>query len=128
MEAEQCVKLTNESFPDFTAAAYIQNTSKSLLETFKAASTEIRILVVCQRLLEGFDHSSVSVTGILRNIQKESKVLFTQFIGRCVRKYDEKDMVTACVIGHRCYKALPKLFQKRDQLASVDPKDDYINT
>lgn len=51
----------------------------------------VRVLFICKKLLEGFDYPHVSVLGVLRNIQRSSKVMFTQFIGRAVRRINETD-------------------------------------
>lgn len=56
------------------------NTMADNLARFKAGN--LRILVVCGKLLEGFDHKNVSVVGILRNVALSSKVLFNQFVGK----------------------------------------------
>ena len=58
-----------------TPAAVMANN----LAQFRAGG--FMILVVCGKLLEGFDHKSISVVGILRNIALSSKVLFNQFVG-----------------------------------------------
>jgi len=121
-EAKECETYINKNFKSYGAMAYVQGVSRPL-EDFTETDT-VRILIVCKRLLEGFDHSRVSVTGILRNIQKASKVLFTQFIGRCVRKISPNDTVTASVIGHVSYPALQSLFDERNDLATEDPEDE----
>ncbi len=56
----------------------------SVMQRFQApGEPTLRILVVCGKLLEGFDCKPVSVVGILRNISISSKVLMNQFVGKC---------------------------------------------
>lgn len=67
---------------------------------------KIRALAVCGMLLEGFDHKPVSVVAILRNMGKDRQVLFTQFVGRAIRRHrdDEPMGLHAVVISHAFYK------------------------
>jgi len=84
---------------------------------------KIRILVVCGKLLEGFDHKYVSVCGIARKISPKSKVLFAQFVGRCMRKIDTNDTVSAKVISHIIYKQKNN-YDAMDFIAEEDPVSD----
>ena len=84
-------------------ATYTSNTpnKEALLERFKANDMSPRVLSVCGSLLEGFDHKPVSVLGIYRNVGRERKVLFTQWIGRVIRKLPgEPNDLAAKVIVH----------------------------
>lgn len=60
-----------------------------------------RVLVVIYRLTEGFDCKAVSVAAILRNVHKRSRVYFSQFVGRAVRKLHRDDPVSATIISHK---------------------------
>ena len=86
-------------------ASYTSNTPNkdAVLEQFKANDTNPRVLSVCGSLLEGFDHKPVSVLGIYRNVGRERKVLFTQWIGRAIRKVpgEPEEGFTAEIIVHR---------------------------
>lgn len=65
---------------------------------------KFRTLVVVGRLIEGFDHAPVSVVCIARNVGLESRVLFSQFVGRAVRKAPGEDPpLKAKLITHYKY-------------------------
>jgi superfamily II DNA or RNA helicase len=80
---------------------YVGNTPRAILDRFERG--EIRTLVIVGKLLEGYDNKRVSVVGIVRNVAKQSKVLFTQFVGRAVRKCRSDDPVTAMIISHQMF-------------------------
>ena len=61
----------------------------------------IRIIIVVQMLLEGFDCPCVSVVGILTRIR--SPVKFSQFIGRARRVIKGEDNVLADIITHEYF-------------------------
>ena len=81
---------------------------------------DIRVLVVAGKLLEGFDRKHVSVVGIVRKVARESKVLFAQFVGRAVRKFDNIDPVTTIVVSHEFY-------NQRENFDQFDKVTDYDN-
>ena len=74
--------------------AFTGCTNNSVLNDFRAR--KFRTLVICGSLLEGFDHPSVSVVGIARNVQ--SPIIFAQFIGRSFRKINNLDTVKATIV------------------------------
>lgn len=82
------------------------------------------MLVVCGRLLEGFDQKTVSVAVILRNVAASSRVLFTQFVGRAVRKIHPADPVSTVVLSHAKHKQLANFeaYHPAD-IAEVEPED-----
>lgn len=80
-------------------AVYISGSSQSVLDKFEKEH-EVRTLTVIGRLREGFDNKNVSVVAILRNVARDSKVFFTQFVGRAVRKTYKDDPVTAMIVSH----------------------------
>jgi superfamily II DNA or RNA helicase len=102
------------------AESYYGTQRQNVLDRFKAG--EIRILLVCGKLIEGFDRKQVSVVGILRKIQPESQAFFAQFVGRCVRRVDRDDNITAYVISHPYYNQ-KKNFESMDVLAQFDAED-----
>lgn len=104
-----------------SAAAYYASVSKTVVKDFVAG--RIKILVVCGSLLEGFDHKPVSIVLILRNVA--SSVLFTQFVGRCVRKAHSSDPVFALIYAHKNCQ-LKKYFTEFDRLATTIPVDDMV--
>lgn len=100
---------------------YVDGSKGDVVKAFKRG--EFRTLIIIGRLLEGFDHKPISVVAIARNVQPSSRVLFTQFIGRAVRKVDAADPVKAVVVSHQCYHQRAN-FNQRDQLAVVEPMRD----
>lgn len=64
---------------------------------------DVKVLIVCGRLLEEFDKKQVSVVCIMRNIAAESRVLFSQFVGRAVRKISESDETKVLLFSHIRY-------------------------
>ena len=86
----------------------------------KFVNGDIRVLVVVGKLLEGFDRKNVSVAGIVRKVARESKVLFTQFVGRAVRKLDQDDPVTTMVVSH-------KFYNQRENYDQFDKVTDFEN-
>eukprot|EP01080_Neovahlkampfia_damariscottae_P005749 gene5749-9570_t len=97
-ETEECAWSINTNYMKILALPYYSDSKEENLTKFK--NNEIKILVVCGKLLEGFDRKEVSIICILRNIQKESRVLFSQFVGREVRKLSKKDDTTTKVLSH----------------------------
>ena len=100
---------------------YVTGTNDGVLEAYE--NGDIRTLVVVGKLLEGFDHKEVSVVAIVRNVAKNSRVLFAQFVGRAVRKVRPDDPVTAMIVSH------PKFNQKVnheqfDEIAEEDNVDE----
>ena len=103
---------------------YVANSHANILVQFK--NNGRKCLVVCGRLLEGFNQRSVSVVGIHRNIQLQSRVLFTQFVGRAVRTIcpGQRDVI-AEVVAHQDFHQLQN-FELLDRLAEVDPQPDQL--
>ena len=87
------------TIPGDTCEMYVTNTPREVLDGFDRG--EIRTLVIVGKLLEGYDNKRVSVVAIVRNVARQSKVLFTQFVGRAVRKVRPNDPVTAMIISHQ---------------------------
>jgi len=99
--------------------SYVGKSSKDVLHRFINGKT--RILVVVGRLQEVFDHNKVSVVGIIRKVR--SRVLFTQFVGRAVRKSEIDDCVKAQIVTHRYFEQQNNysMFNKH---AIEDPEDE----
>ena len=102
-------------------AVYVYKTSESVRKELE--NGDIRTLVIIGRLLEGFDHTPVSVLGIVRNIAPTSRVLFAQFVGRAVRKTGPFDPVDAQIVTHERFNQNGN-FVTFDKLAEEDPIDD----
>ena len=119
--AETFCDIYNDLFPD-SCAVYVSETRRDILEAFKDG--QIRTLVIIGRLLEGFDHKPVSVLGIVRNIAPTSRVLFSQFVGRAVRKNSPNDPVSAQIITHKYFKQYQN-YITFEKLAEEDPTDIY---
>ena len=99
--AEQYNAVANEA-GEKECAIYSSGRGEEAAEKFK--KQQLRTLVVCGKLIEGYDNKNVSVVAIIRNVGKKSRVLFTQFVGRAVRKLYKDDPVDAVVISHQRYK------------------------
>ena len=91
---------------------------------FEAGS--LRMVVVIYRLIEGFDRKNVSVVGILRNVQPQSRVYFAQFVGRAVRKLHPGDPVKATIISHRVHNQKIN-YETFEELAEEDPEEPEEN-
>ncbi|GAM28623.1 hypothetical protein SAMD00019534_117990 [Acytostelium subglobosum LB1] len=120
-EVDTVVSEINKMFqPEIAAVAFHGQTSNDGFDYFrhKKGST---YLVVCGKAREGFDHNEVSVVGILRSVS--SSVLFSQFVGRSVRRRRSNDTVTAIVVSH-AYHNQRKNFEQMDELVESDPIDD----
>ena len=119
-EAKRIAELWN-TFPiSGTCATYVTNSPRASLDKFERGS--IRVLVVIYRLTEGFDRKNVSVVAILRTVQPNSRVYFSQFVGRAVRKLDDNDSVQATVISHEVHEQGPNyhMFQHENQFVAQD--------
>ena len=120
-EAKRIAELWNTFFPNSgECATYVTNSPRASLDKFEGGS--IRVLVVIYRLTEGFDRKNVSVVAILRNVQPNSRVYFSQFVGRAVRKLDDNDSVQATVISHEVHEQGPNyhMFQHENQFVAQD--------
>jgi superfamily II DNA or RNA helicase len=106
------------------AKAYCGNDSSTILNDFQGhngISKKFRTLVVVGRLLEGFDHSPISVVGIFRNVS--SRILFEQFVGRAVRRTGQNDLIIACIVSHRRFDQRAN-FNLIDTMGDEDPQDE----
>lgn len=97
---------------------YVDKSPPEILIKFDRG--EIRTLVIVGKLLEGYDNKRVSVVAIVRNVAKQSKVLFTQFVGRAVRKFHSGDPVTAVIVSHQ-------IFNQRGNFNQFDKVTDEEN-
>lgn len=128
----QAMIITSTKHKADVCAAYINNNRDgNIAESFYAEKQntnvkdrfdrgEIKILVVCGSLIEGYDNKNISVVGIIRNIQPKSKVLFTQFVGRCIRRYGQEDRLTSYVVSHCIYDQREN-FNNMNELAVEHP-------
>ena len=95
-------KANYDTYNQETCEMYITGSRPDVIQRFTEGS--IRTLVIVGKLIEGYDNRNVSVVAIVRNVAKKSKVLFSQFVGRAVRKAHTNDPVTAVIISHSKYK------------------------
>ena len=119
--AADFVETYNYFFPNDGCERYTSDSHRSILTRFEQG--EIRVLVVVGKLLEGFDRKNVSVAAIARNVAPSSRVLFAQFVGRAVRKFDSEDNVTTMVVSHEVYKQRVNI-EQFDQVPDDDNVDD----
>ena len=120
--AADFVQIYNQLFPYDVCEKYTLDSPPIILTRFEQG--EIRVLVVVRRLLEGFDRKNVSVAAIARNVARSSRVLFAQFVGRAIRKFDSEDNVTTMVVSHEDYNQRVN-FKQFDQLPDDDNVDDF---
>lgn len=86
----------------------------------KFVAGALRILVVCGKLLEGFDHNGVSIAAF--QYTTKSYIRFVQFVGRAVRIIrGNVDDPEAIIIGPE---TLKPFYERLDKLAEEDPEDD----
>lgn len=67
---------------------------------------------------------TITMLAIVRNLK--SKVLFTQFVGRAIRKpkdHQEPPAIAAVVVSHEHYKQR-KMYESFDQVADVEDEDE----
>ena len=107
--------------PTDTCEVYVSDTPQEILRMFD--NKEIRILVIVGKLLEGYDNERISVVAIVRNVARQSKVLFTQFVGRAVRKAHPDDPVTAMIVSHEIFKQRVN-FEQFDKVTDEDNVDE----
>ena len=119
--AAEFVETYNREFPNDGCERYTGDSRRSILTKFEEG--EIRVLVIVGKLLEGFDRKHVSVAAIARNVAPSSRVLFAQFVGRAVRKFDSNDNVTTMVVSHKIFNQKVN-FDQFDQLPDDDNVDD----
>jgi len=120
--AEKFCKISNDRHgsSQYKCEVYVGKSPEDVRKRF--VNGKVRTLIVVGRLQEGFDHNKVSVVGIIRKIAPSSRVLFSQFIGRAVRKVNPDDCVKAQIVTHR-YFGQRGNFDTFEQLAIVDPCD-----
>ncbi len=102
---------------DEACEKYVSDSPREVVNNFEQGKT--CTLVIVGRLLEGYDNKRVSVVGIVRNVAKESKVLFAQFVGRAVRKSCPDDPVKAVIVTHKKYKQKVN-YDQFDKVAEED--------
>lgn len=86
---------------------------------------EFKVLVVCGKLLEGFDRKEVSVVAILRNVSPKSRVLFSQFVGRSLRRLHKDETIKACLVSHVAFNQKFN-YDHLDTLNTEDPEDEIF--
>ena len=118
--ARKFCSLYNNSYPGH-CQVYVSDSSSAVLTQFK--NGKIRTLVVIGKLLEGFDHKPISVLGIVRNIAPTSRVLFSQFVGRAVRKTSVDDSINAQIVTHACFNQRVN-YNNFDRVTDVYPEDE----
>jgi superfamily II DNA or RNA helicase len=80
-EANRFAKLLNTTAKRDIAASYTGDTKNSdIFRRFQ--EEELRILVVCGKLIEGYDRKQISVCAIVRKVSRKSKVCIYLSIDR----------------------------------------------
>ena len=105
-EAKEVAKIWNELWgtPDSAIAYHWKQKPEKKKQLMKRIrSNEVKLVVVVEMLLEGFDHPPISIAAILTKIV--SKLKFAQFVGRAQRIVrgqgcDESDEIFADLVSH----------------------------
>ena len=107
-EADDVAHLWNSCFGEDTALGFHSGARKHELKNMMARiqGNDVKLVVVVDMLLEGFDHPPISIAAIMTKIV--SPVKFVQFIGRAqrvVRKEGEKESseISADIVTHKFY-------------------------
>ena len=108
---------------EYRCEMYVGSSKQDILRSYQKGN--IRTLVVVNKLKEGYNNKRVSVVAIVRNVAKESRVLFAQFVGRAMRKAHPDDPVTAVIIAHKRHKQREN-YEQFDKVPDDD--DDVIIT
>lgn len=124
-EAKILAETLNEFEKNFAVAIY---SSEAVGENIKAFTNgTFRVGIVCGMLLEGYDNNKVSLCIILRKVG--SKILFNQFVGRCLRmatfEGQEKDRTKAKVLSFKAF-GQQKMWEQMNEIANEDPRDDDV--
>lgn len=118
-QADKITALANKitKDPNF-ARAYHGRSMQNTKAAFE--SNKVKMLVVCGKLLEGYDHPPISVVAVMSNIV--SGVRFSQFVGRAIRKHTETGVLMAKVITDDSFTAQTGNFHKyvHDTFAIVE--------
>jgi len=122
---ERCSLIINAKCGEEISAPY--HSKKDLEENFQGFHkfSKFKILVVCGKLLEGYDNSNITVVGIVRNVS--SKVVFSQFVGRCLRNSNDAVPIQAAIVAHRSNNQ-EKNYTNLNRLAESDPLEDDDDT
>jgi superfamily II DNA or RNA helicase len=103
-------------------ATYYTSDKKAKSHKKDFEEDKCRILVVCGSLVEGYDNSDVSVCVILRHVRRI--VIFTQFVGRCLRTSRVGDPVSAVLLSYGIYNQGQMWDQyRRNEIAENDPEE-----
>ena len=127
-EAKEVMRLCREQDPGLRVECVHSDMEKrNLNKIMKEIDKKlIRIIVIVQKLLEGFDCPCVSVAGILTRIRSAPK--FAQFIGRARRViHGEADNVVADVITHKYFEQ-DKLYRKYIDGHLIPVNDDDVDS
>lgn len=110
-EADAVQILCREKRPELKISCVHSRMPKQRLDKVMKSIEDksLRIVIIVQKLLEGFDYPCVSVAGILTCIRSPLK--FAQFIGRARRVIPDEGNVDADIITHEYFQQ-EELFQK----------------
>lgn len=119
-EFEMAYNAVKNPESDDSCEVYAGDATWKTLDKFERGET--RTLVIVGKLREGYDNKRVSVVAIVRNVARQSKVLFTQFVGRAIRKVRPDDPVTAMIISHPIFNQRQN-FEQFDQITDEENID-----
>ena len=118
--AEKVCNYYNKFYPG-KCAVYLSSTQRDVFERF--VNGEIRTLVTSIELLDGFNHSSVSVLGIAFTISHSSRPILGYSVVTVLHRSGPSDPILAQVISHEHFHKVRAL-HNIDKLAEVDPTEE----
>lgn len=128
-QADKTAEMWNKAWGEESAIAYhskVNDWKTKRPELFrKIKENQVRLVVLVEMLLEGFDHPPVSIAAIMTKIT--SPVKFVQFIGRAQRIFREREVledesIVANIVSHSRFEQRENFdkFQEEDFLIIAD--------
>ena len=118
--AQKVCDYYNKFYPS-KCAVYLSNTQRDVFERF--VNGEIRTMVTTTELLDGFNHSSVSVLGIAFTISHSSRPILGHSVVTVLHRSGPSDRIVAQVISHEHFHQVRAL-SNFEKLAEVDPTEE----
>lgn len=110
----------NKFYPG-NCAIYLNNSQQDIFERFVRG--EVRTIVTTIELLDGFNHSSVSVLGVAFTISHSSRPVFGRSVVTVLHKSSPSDPVVAQVISHERFHQV-RILNVFEKIAEVDPSEE----
>ena len=118
--AQKMCDYYNKFYPG-KCAVYLSNTQKDVFERF--VNGEIHTMITTTELLDGLNHSSVSVLGIAFTISHSSRPILGHSVVTVLHRSGPSDPIVAQVISHERFHQVRAL-DNFEKLAEVDPTEE----